>query len=58
MTVQTTVRGRSTEAVARRTSTAEDRADRQALNAARDALDAGELETISNAELKARLGLA
>ena len=35
----------------------EDREDRTALDVAREALDAGTLETISNAELKARLGL-
>ncbi|MBP7649157.1 MAG: hypothetical protein KA744_04860 [Phenylobacterium sp.] len=36
----------------------EDREDRAALDEARDAMDAGTLETISNAELKARLGLS
>ena len=35
----------------------EDREDRTALDMAREALDAGTLETISNAELKVRLGL-
>ncbi len=35
----------------------EDREDRAALDKARDALDAGTLETIGSAELKARLGL-
>ena len=35
----------------------EDREDRTALDIAREALDAGTLETISNAELKVRLGL-
>jgi hypothetical protein len=35
----------------------EDREDRAALNKALDAQDRGELETISNAELKASLGL-
>ena len=36
----------------------EDREDRAALDRAADALEAGTLETISNADLKARLGLA
>lgn len=35
----------------------EDHQDRDTLEKARAALDAGELETISNAELKASLGL-
>ena len=35
----------------------EDRQDREALDKARDALDAGTLETISAADLKERLGL-
>ena len=35
----------------------EDREDRAALDRAADALEAGALETISNADLKARLGL-
>jgi hypothetical protein len=49
-------RGRAVE-VLHRVSTAEDREDRAALNAALDAQERGELETISHAELKARLGL-
>jgi hypothetical protein len=35
----------------------EDREDREALDRAADALQAGTLETISNADLKAQLGL-
>ena len=35
----------------------EDREDRAALDRAADALETGALETISNADLKARLGL-
>ncbi len=35
----------------------EDREDRAALDKARDALDAGTLQTTTNVDLKARLGL-